>query len=178
MRLRVCQKCLIARYCCSECQRVDWECHRAQCEHAIAWLGTAKRSIRPSDRMQVVQPFPGDALGLLASDNGVLGAPRWHFMRQSQHIVCLTERGLHRLTRAQWLLQLSRPEVATVLDNVWTSVYVGETSGIAMAPVADDEGHILCRDILRSLTACAAIRCVLAALNSCHANSASWFDKP
>ena len=111
--------------------------------------------------MLAVQPFLGDALGLLSSDNGVLGATRWRFMKLSQQIPCLTEGGLHRLTRAQWLLQLSRPEVARVLDEVWTSFYVGEASGIAMAPVANDEGRILCRDIVRSLTSRAAVKCAL-----------------
>ena len=114
IRLRVCQACRVAGYCCFKCQRVDWARHQAQCEQAAEWLGTATRSIRPHDRMFTTQPFPDDALGLLASDNGVLGAPRWRFMRQSQQVACLKEGGLYRLTRAQWLHQLSRPEIATV----------------------------------------------------------------
>ena len=161
VRLRVCKRCRVARYCCSDCQRVDWARHQAQCEQAAEWLGTAKRSIRPHDKMFTVQPFPDDALGLLASDNGVLGAPRWRFMRQSHQVACLKESGLHRLTRAQWLHHLSRPEIATIFDEVWTSVYVTEACGIAMVPAADDQELIVCRDIVRSLTARAAVKCAL-----------------
>ena len=96
----------------------------AQCAQTAEWLGTAKRSIRPHDKMFTIKHFPDDALGLLASDNGVIGAPRWRFMRQSHQVPCLTESGLHRLTRAQRLHHLSRLEIATIFDEVWTSVYV------------------------------------------------------
>ena len=108
-----------------------------------------------------VEPFPGDALGLLASDNGVLGAPRWRFMRQSHEVACLQESGLHRLTRAQWLQNISRPEIATIFDEVWASVFVTDACGIAMVPTANDQELIVCRDVVRSLTARAAVKCTL-----------------
>ena len=107
------------------------------------------------------QEFPDDALGLLASDNSLLGAPSWRFMRFSVCPEALARHGLHRLRKAEWRLQLERPEVAVALGEVWASVYVGEQPGIAMAPAVDDSGYIIVRDLLRTLTARAAVACVL-----------------
>ena len=162
VRLQVCKGCRVARYCSRECQSVDWARHRAQCAQAAALSDVARRSVRPQERMQIVdQDLSDDAIGLLTSDSSVLGAPRWRFMRLTHQLEWLTRHGLHRLTKAQWRIQLARPEVVGALDEVWASAYVGELPGIPMAPAVDDGGSIVVRDIVRSLTARAAIRCVL-----------------
>lgn len=122
---------------------------------------SARGSIRPADMMQVVEEFPENALGVLSSDNGTLGAPRWRFMRLSDQAQWLTDNGLARVTRAQWHEHLAQEDVSSALDYIWESVYVGELPGIPMAAAEDVDGRIIVRDIFRTITPQAAIRCVL-----------------
>ena len=160
-RLRVCGECRSARYCCRSCQAADWQRHKFQCTHVASLHSTAGRSICPADVMNTVTDFPEHALGLLASDSGILGAARWRFMRLSDEAEWLIQNGLTRRTKSRWREQLSQEEVSAALDYIWEEVFVGTMPGITMAPAEDVEGHIVVRDMLRSLTRRAAINCVL-----------------
>ena len=111
--------------------------------------------------MNTVADFPEHAFGLLASDSGILGAARWRFMRFSDEAEWLVNNGLTRRTKAQWREQLAQKEASAALDYIWEAVFVGALPGITMAPAEDVEGHIVVRDMLRSLTRRAAINCVL-----------------
>ena len=70
----------------------------------------------------------------------------------------ITSRGLCRLTKAQWIYR--QTEIAEALDEVWTHVYTNE-AGIPMVPTSDSQDRIVVRETLHTLSARAAVACIL-----------------
>ena len=150
-----CARCRTARYCRRACQAADWRVrHRKECNEVARLAAAARSVVHPSARLSVVAPFSDDVQGLLASDDGILGRPRWRFMRLETNVQGLAEAGCGTATREFLRSVLGNSERDSCIDDLWCAVFSpsdGVPGAVAMAASQDAAGRVIARPFRRSL---------------------------
>ena len=126
-------------------------------------LASAARSVvHPSAVLSVVAPFGDDVQGVLASDAGILGTPRWRFMKLKTNVQGLAAAGCRTATRGFWQALLEYSERRRCLQDLWCAVYspnAGRVPGaVAMSASQDAAGRVIARPLQRSLSLSVARR--------------------
>ena len=158
-----CARCRTARYCSPTCQASDWRArHREECGQVTRLASAARNVVHPSAVLSVVAPFGNDVHGVLASDDGILGAPRWRFMKLETNVQGLADAGCATATRGFWLALLGHSERRRCLHELWCTVYSPYASGVpgtvAMSASQDATGRVIARPCERSLSVSVARR--------------------
>ena len=181
-----CARCRTARYCNRACQASDWRArHKKECGQVEQLASAARSVVHPSAVLSVVAPFGDDVQGILASDAGILGTPKWRFMRLEtnaqgllhHHILGtpkwrfmrletnaqgLAAAGCGTATRRFWQALLEYSERRHCLHDLWRAVYSPNAGrlpeAVAMSASQDAAGRVIARPLQRSLSLTVARR--------------------
>jgi hypothetical protein len=158
-----CARCRTARYCNRACQASDWRArHKEECGQVEQLASAARSVVHPSAVLSVVAPFGDDVQGVLASDAGILGTPKWRFMRLETNVQGLAAAGCGTATRRFWQALLEHSERRHCLHDLWRAVYSPNAGrlpeAVAMSASQDAAGRVIARPLQRSLSLTVARR--------------------